>query len=111
MTGSTGPYDLYLFERYERRIKMMFRKGFVFSMKRFFAIVLLASFVTLVGCATYRVTDPVSGKVYYTKKIKKEKGGGTVTFTDDRTGAKVTLQSSEVQKIPKKEYKEGTKKD
>ena len=91
---------------------MIFLKCFVFSMKRFSAIVLLASFVTLVGCATYhKVTDPTSGKVYYTKKIKKEKRGGTVTFTDDRTGAKVTLQSSEVQKIPKKEYKEGTKKD
>ena len=89
----------------------MFRKSFSSTMSRFFAILVLASFVTLVGCATYRVTDPASGKVYYTKKIKQEKRGGTVTFTDDRTGAKVTLQSSEIQKIPKKEYKEAVKKD
>jgi hypothetical protein len=80
-------------------------------MRRFLAIVLLALFVTLVGCATYRVTDPTSGRVYYTKKIKQQKREGTVKFTDDRTGAKVTLQSSEIQKIPRKEYKEAVKKD
>lgn len=90
----------------------MFRKSFSSTMSRFFAILVLASFVTLVGCATYhKVTDPASQNVYYTKKIKQEKRGGTVTFTDDRTGAKVTLQSSEIQKIPKEEYKEGTQKD
>ncbi|UCD58117.1 MAG: hypothetical protein JSV16_03105 [Candidatus Hydrogenedentota bacterium] len=89
----------------------MFRESFSSTMSRFFAILVLASFIILVGCATYRVTDPTSGKAYYTKKIKREKRGGTVTFTDDRTGAKVTLQSSEIQKIPRKEYKEGVKKD
>ena len=89
----------------------MFRRSLFFTMRRFFAIVLLASFVALAGCATYKVTAPTSGKVYYTKKIKKEKRGGTVTFTDKRTGAKVTLQSSEIQKISRKEYKEGVKKD
>ena len=90
----------------------MIQKSFNFTMRRFFAIIVLASFVILVGCATYhKVTDPASGKVYYTKKIKQEKRGGTVMFTDDRTGAKITLQSSEVQKIPKKEYKEATKKE
>ena len=90
----------------------MFQKSFSSTMRRFFALVLLASFISLVGCATYhKVTDPASGKVYYTKKIKQEKRGGTVMFTDDRTGSKVTLQSSEIQKIPKEEYKEATKKD
>lgn len=90
----------------------MFRKNSVSTMRRFFAIVLLASFVTLAGCATYKVIDPTSGKVYYTNKIKKEKKrGGTVRFTDKRTGAKVTLSSSEIHKIPRKEYKEGVKKD
>jgi uncharacterized protein YceK len=100
-----------LLENHERRIKMMFQKSFSSTMRRFFAILVLASFVTLVGCATYhKVTDPASGNVYYTKKLKTQKGGA-VMFTDDRTGAKVTLQSSQVQKIPKKEYKEATKKD
>lgn len=89
----------------------MSRRSFGSTMRRFLAIVLLASFVTLVGCATYRVTDPASGKIYYTKKFKQEKRGGAVTFTDDRTGAKVTLQSSEIQKILRKEYKEAVKKD
>jgi uncharacterized lipoprotein YajG len=80
-------------------------------MRRLFAIVLLASFVTLAGCTTYhKVIDPASQNVYYTKKIKQQRSG-SVTFTDDRTGAKVTLQSSEIQKIPNKEYKEATKKD
>jgi len=78
---------------------------------RFFAIVLSASVVALAGCTTYhKVTDPASRNIYYTQKIKQQRSG-SVTFTDDRTGAKVTLQSSEIQKIPKKEYKEATQKD
>lgn len=89
----------------------MFLKSLGSAKTRFFAIVLLASFLALAGCTTYhKVTDPASKNVYYTKKIKQQKSGA-VTFTDDRTGTKVTLQSSEIQKIPRKEYKEAIKKD
>jgi hypothetical protein len=36
------------------------------------------------GCSTsyYRVTDPESGKTYYTNKIEKAVQGGAVKFED-----------------------------
>lgn len=62
--------------------------------------------VTL-GCATYyKVTDPATGKDYYTEKVER-KGGG-VTFKDVNTRATVTLQSSEVLEISKDQFEENT---
>ena len=61
----------------------------------------------VVGCATYyKVTDPQSGKAYYTQKIDNVMGGA-VKVTDARTGSIVTLQNSEVKEISEKEYKAG----
>ena len=53
-----------------------------------------------VGCSShyYRVTDPSSGKNYFTKKVDEAGRAGAVKFKDDRTGGHVTLQSSEVSK-------------
>lgn len=45
-----------------------------------------------------------TGNVYYTTKIKEEKGGA-VKFEDKKTETSVTLQNSEVKKISKDEYK------
>jgi hypothetical protein len=62
-------------------------------------------FVGIVGCGGYyMVKDPTSGRVYYTTKIKDEKGGA-IKFEDEKTKTKVTLQNSEVKQIPKKEFK------
>ena len=62
--------------------------------------------VTL-GCATYyKVTDPATGKDYYTETVER-KGGG-VTFKDVNTRATVTLQSSEVLEISKDQFKADT---
>jgi len=61
----------------------------------------------VVGCATYyKVTDPQSGKAYYTQKIDNVMGGA-VKVMDARTGSVVTLQNSEVKEISEKEYKAG----
>ena len=82
-------------------------------MRRFIAkgwfVVVLGLVFLVAGCASYyRVTDTQSGNVYYTKKVSTVKGGGgAVKLTDTRTGSAVTLQSSEVKEISKKEYKEG----
>lgn len=60
-----------------------------------------------VGCATYyKVTDPHSGKAYYTQQVDKA-GGGAVIVKDARTNSIVTLQNSEVKEISEKEYKAG----
>lgn len=59
------------------------------------------------GCATYyRVTDPASGRVYYTEKVSTERGGA-VRLKDARSKSDITLQNSEVTEISKDEYKKG----
>lgn len=65
--------------------------------------VLIASLL-LGGCTSYyKVSDPVSGRTYYTNELKK-KGEGAVWLKDARTGSEVTIQNSEVQKISKEEF-------
>jgi hypothetical protein len=69
--------------------------------------ILLAMFflVGILGCGGYyMVKDPASGSVYYTTKIKDEKGGA-IKFEDKKTQTSVTLQNSEVKKMSKKEFK------
>ena len=62
---------------------------------------------SLAGCTSYyKVTDPTTGRVYYTTELK-QKGSGAATLKDARTGNTVTVQSSEVQKIEKKEFEQG----
>jgi hypothetical protein len=62
------------------------------------------------GCSShYRVTDPASGKTYYTTKINEAGRAGAVKIKDDRTGSTVTLQSSEVKEISADEYEAGLK--
>ena len=80
-------------------------------MKRFIAngwfVVVLGSVLLAAGCASYyKVTDPQSGRVYYTDKIDSDKGG-VVKLKDARSKSTVTLQSSEVKEISSSEYKAG----
>jgi uncharacterized protein YceK len=63
--------------------------------------------VTAAGCTSYyRVTDPSSGKAYYTTKVDDVRGGA-VKIKDGKTGSTVTLQSSEVKEISEDEYNTG----
>lgn len=56
------------------------------------------------GCSHYyKVNDPAGNKEYYTKDIDRSRGGA-VKIKDARTGAVVTLQSSEVKEISAEEY-------
>lgn len=66
-------------------------------------------FLTACGGSYYKVTDPATDKVYYTKEVKQEKGGA-VKLTDANTGSMVTLQNSEVSEINKEEYNANTPK-
>ena len=93
----------------------MKKRKSVDGLRRTLMFVLMVFALTVAGCATYyKVTEPASGKTYYTTKIKKTKIGGkptgAITFKDATTKSKVTLQSSEVEKVSGKEYKAGTKK-
>lgn len=66
---------------------------------------LVCGLVVIVGGCShyYRVTDPGSGKMYYTKNIHEDRGGA-VKIKDDKTRSTVTLQSSEVREISADEY-------
>ncbi len=64
--------------------------------------------IMTVGCSSYyRVTDPASGKAYYTTKVGEAGRAGAVKIKDAKTGSTVTLQSSEVKEISAKEYEAG----
>ena len=59
------------------------------------------------GCTTYyKVTDPTTGRAYYTTELQ-HKNSGAAALKDARTGNKVNLQNSEVQTISKEEFESG----
>jgi hypothetical protein len=62
----------------------------------------------LMGCASYyKVSDPTTGKTYFTKDLDRHGRSGAVSFKDGATGSKVTVQNSEVTKIDRSAYKAG----
>ena len=59
--------------------------------------------MTMAGCSHYyRVTEPASGKTYYTTHIDER--SGAAKFKDDRTGSYVILHSAEVSELSEDEY-------
>lgn len=78
-------------------------------MRRNRMIIAAAACVVVLGTAGcqkpyYRVRDTANAdNAYYTRSYKSQKHG-TVSFTDARTKAKVTLQNSSVQKISREEW-------
>jgi len=75
------------------------------SVRSVWLVVSLCIGLLVVGCASYyyKVTDPHSGKEYYTQEIKND-NSGAVKLKDVRTGSDVTLQNSEVKELSKEEY-------
>ncbi|MFT3683724.1 MAG: hypothetical protein QM783_02160 [Phycisphaerales bacterium] len=73
--------------------------------KRIVTFVTLAAFAAVLGgCTTYyQVNDVATQRSYYATKVDKH-GNGAVRLTDAKTGADVTLQSSEVKEISKEQY-------
>lgn len=65
--------------------------------------------LSLSGCGTYyMVRDPAGRTDYYTTDIDSAGMSGAIKFKDERSGAVVTLQSSEVRKISKDEFAKAT---
>ena len=56
----------------------------------------------------YKVNDPAGSKEYYTTDVDEAKGGA-IKIKDARTGAIVTLQSSEVKEISGEEFDKAVK--
>lgn len=59
----------------------------------------------LAGCGGnyYRVSDTAGNRQYYTTDIDKSRAG-SISFKDEKSGAVVTLQSSEVKQISEDEF-------
>jgi len=69
----------------------------------------LALVLVTAGCTTYyRVTDPTSGKVFYTDEITR--GSQNIRFKDAKSGSDVTLTTSEVKEISSEEFQKNTAK-
>jgi len=74
-------------------------------MVRYGTILFVALALATAGCTSYYIVkDPATGKTYYTKKIEKMKGGA-VELKDEKTGAMVTIQNSEIREVDSGEYK------
>jgi len=74
--------------------------------KRIFVAVGLA-LLCAGGCTSYyKVTDPTTGRAYYTTELQ-HKNSGAATLKDARTGNKVNLQNSEVEKVSKEQFESG----
>jgi hypothetical protein len=68
-----------------------------------------AMLVLAAGCTTYyQVSDPAGSKLYYTTDIDTT-DAGAIKLKDEKTGATVTLQSSEVREISRDEYEAALK--
>ena len=62
------------------------------------------------ACTTYyQVTDPTTGKEYYTTKIDQMRSGSK-EFVDANTGSTVTIQNAEVKEINKEAFRANTPK-
>ncbi len=76
-------------------------------MRRLAILTVTIIIMMTIGCASYyRVTDPATGKDYYTTTLERK--GGSVTFKDVNTNETVTLPSSEVLEISKDQFKAKT---
>ena len=59
------------------------------------------------GCTNYyKVTDPTTGREYYTTELQRN-NSGAATLKDARTGNTVNLQNSEIAKVSKEQYEAG----
>ncbi len=66
----------------------------------------LGAALAATGCVShhyYEVTEPTSGRTYYTHHMYSHMNGA-VTLVDRSTGDKVTLQNSDIRRVTKEEY-------
>lgn len=68
---------------------------------------LLLVLLSACGGSYYKVTDPGSGKVFYTTDIDKG-DTGAISFEDAKSKQQVTLQNSEIAEISSDEYDKAT---
>jgi hypothetical protein len=73
-------------------------------------VVSCSMLLAIAGCGSYyKITEPASKNVYYSKDFEKTKMGG-LSFKDAKTGAIVTIQNSEIKEISRDTFEEEVKK-
>ena len=78
--------------------------------RQIFLAAALGLALATIGCTSYyAVTEPKTGKVYYTTEWETARGG-TTRFVDAKSGAIVTIKESEIRKVGEKEFQENTAK-
>jgi len=68
---------------------------------------LLPAILLVAACANdepHRVTDLDSGRVYYTREMRRGLTSGDIRLVDAKTGKEVTIGSSKVEKLPEEEF-------
>ncbi|MEO1235940.1 MAG: hypothetical protein AAFX76_04050 [Planctomycetota bacterium] len=76
------------------------------SKQPLWALLIVGATLTLTGCTYYEITDPHSGKTYYTDNWNsKGAESGVIVFEDAATGSKVTLATHEIRKVSERRYK------
>lgn len=76
------------------------------KMSRLGTLTICGFMIIMAGCTTYyRVTDPTTGREYYTTEVEDVGKDGTVKINDKKSGSTVRIKSSEVKEISKDEYK------
>ena len=70
----------------------------------------VAGMISLVTACShyYKVNDPAGDREYYTTDVDESKSGA-IKIKDEKTGAIVTLQSSEVKEISAQEFEKAVK--
>lgn len=74
---------------------------------RSFVLAGLVAVASAAGCSHYKITDPSTDKVYFTKGYKER--SGAVMFTDGKSGADVNIQNAEIVKVSGSEYRDAVK--
>ncbi len=74
-------------------------------MVRYGTVLFVVLALAAAGCTSYYIVkDPASGKTYFTTEVEQMKGGA-VKLKDQKTGAVVTIQNSEIREVDSGEYK------
>lgn len=76
----------------------------------------LALLLTASACSgPRRITDPVTGKIYYTDNMRRDnirgplyKNRGPIHFTDARTKSEVTLREYDIKSISRRDFEAAT---
>ncbi len=73
-------------------------------MRRFVAAAMGATLLSACASTYYAIHDPITGRSYYAREIDRTRTGA-ISFHDEASGHRVTLSTSEIKEIDRREYR------